>query len=92
MRAPLSPATLPDFKEAQMDNWEDRLAARLDQHRPGWWALWADQRDLADLALGWRTEESIRKDVARQLFHTILHAALAEGIVEDKTKETKHEE
>lgn len=60
----------------------DLIAHRLNITNPQWWIQWATQRDLMDFASGSAAITAIERRIAGRLFHPILHAALAAGVVE----------
>lgn len=65
-----------------LEGWE-KLAEQLDRDKPRWWAEWANQDDLRDLAINPHTTvDHIRARVAMRIFHSVLNAAVAAGLVE----------
>lgn len=60
---------------------QEKLAAVLDRHQPGWAVQWASQSDLRELALGNIKIERLKERVAYDLFYPILNAALAAGLI-----------
>jgi hypothetical protein len=68
--------------------WMDVLKERLDKDQPHWYINWADQRELQSYAFEMKAGENsewavkqLRASVANRLFHRILNAAEAAGIV-----------
>lgn len=68
------------------DGWLDRLAAQLDRDKPRWGFEWATQQELLDFVND-HDRDKLRYRVAIRLFHPILHAGLATGIVLAPEKE-----
>lgn len=62
-----------------MDDYE-KIMAKLDENNPRWWAQWADQIDLYQLATRTATETTVRNRVALKLIGPIVQAAVDAGI------------
>lgn len=75
-----------------MNDWQDKLAKQLDRDRPRWAVEWATGAELADFVTrsergGFvQAQDGLRLAVSRRVFHSVLHAALGAGIVQEPAK------